>query len=92
MTKLKGFKLLNLDNLQEKLEKIFKSVFKSLVNQFLLIDFVYSRIFTNISGKIKLDTFSFLVKGLSSFLVAKHSKCILTFMGGSVKMLLFENS
>ena len=37
--------------------------------------------FTNISGKIKLDTLSFLLE--RSFLIAKHSKCILSFMGVS---------
>ena len=41
--------------------------------------------FTNISGKIKLDNFSFLI--------AKHSKCILSFMGVSdFEIFMFENS
>ena len=41
------------------------------MDQCLQGDFVYSRIFTNISGKIKVDIFSFLLK--RSFLIAKHS-------------------
>ena len=61
------------------------------MNQFLWRDFVYSRIFTNISGKIKLDTLSFLLKG--PLLIAKHAKCILSFMGDSdFKIFMFKNS
>ena len=46
--------------------------------------------FPNVSGKIKLDTLSFLLKG--PLPIAKHSKCILSFMGVSdFKIIMFKN-
>ena len=69
MMKLKGFKLLNLDNLQVKFEKK-KSVrvfqVKLIMNHFSGVILFIPVFFTNIFGKIKLVTFSFLLKGLSS--------------------------
>ena len=61
MKKLNGFKLLNLDNLQVKLKKKSVRVFqvKVIINHFSGVILFIPTFFTNIFGKIKLDTFSF---------------------------------
>ena len=61
------------------------------MNQFLGGDFVYSSNFHQYIWQNKTWHFVFSVKG--SFLIAKHSKCILSFMGVSdFKIFMFENS
>ena len=62
------------------------------MNQFYGVILYIPAFFTNISGKIKFDTLSFLLS-LKSFLIARHSKCILSSMGGSdSKVFMSENS
>ena len=61
------------------------------MNQFLQGEIVYSRIFHQYLMQNKTSHFLFSVE--RSFIIAKHSKCILSFMGGSdFKIFMFENS
>ena len=61
------------------------------MNQFFRGDFVYSRIFHQYLWQNKTSHLVFSVKG--SLLIAKHSKCILSFMGVSdLKIFMFKNS
>ena len=61
------------------------------MNQFLQGEIVYSRIFHQYLKQNKTLHFPFSVERL--FIIAKHSKCILSFMGGSdFKICMFENS
>ena len=59
------------------------------MNKFLQGDTVYSRIFHQYLKQNKTSLFPFSVE--RSFIIAKHSKCILSFMGGSdFKIFMFE--
>ena len=61
------------------------------MNQFLRGYFVYSSIFHQYLWQNKTWHFVFSVKG--SFLIAKHSKRMLSFMGVSdFKIFMFKNS
>ena len=91
MTKLKGFKLLNLDNLQAKLEKNLYERFQVNNESIFTGEIVYSRIFHQYLKQNKTSYLPFSVQ--RSFIIAKHSKCILSFMGASdFKIFMFENS
>ena len=61
------------------------------MNQVLQGEIVYSRTFHQYIMQNKTSHFPFSVE--RSFIIAKHSKCILSFMGGSdFKIFMFENS
>ena len=61
------------------------------MNQFLQGEIVYSRYFHQYLMQNKTSHFPFSVE--RSFIIAKHSKCILGFMGGSdFKIFMFEKS
>ena len=61
------------------------------MNQFLRGDFVYSHIFYRYLWQNKPCHVVFSVKG--SFFIAKHFKCILSFVGVSdFKIFMFKNS
>ena len=59
------------------------------MNQFLQGETVYSRIFHQYLKQNKTLLFPFSVE--RSLIIAKHSKCILSFMGGyDFKIFMFE--